>query len=132
MRAGQLYRLRLTLTLPADDTRRELTNKPLDITDYALLLDVPSGVTYKSTAVHPALKPWSLKNPKKQTGGDLLWEEVPMSQYASKAYKRTFKVTFRVAKDATSPLVFGASVWKDGVKLYDADPVIVTVASAWK
>lgn len=30
-----------------------------------------------------------------------------------------------MTKAATSPLVFGASVWKDDVKLYDASPVTV-------
>jgi hypothetical protein len=34
-------------------------------------------------------------------------------------------VTFKVGKMAASPLVFGASVWKGGVKLYDATPVTV-------
>ncbi len=137
VRAGKLYKLLVTLTLPADNARRELkfefnATKPavLDTFDYALLLVVPDGATYKRTAVKPALKPWSLKKPEVQTGGDLLWEEVPMSLYATQASTRTFYVTFRVAKDATSPLVFEASVWKDGSKLYDAAPVTVTVVGA--
>ena len=37
------------------------------------------------------------------------------------------QVVFKVSMGATSPLVFGASVWKDGTKLADAAPVEVTV-----
>ena len=37
------------------------------------------------------------------------------------------QVTFKVGKAATSPLVFGASVWKDGNKLADATGAPVTV-----
>lgn len=39
------------------------------------------------------------------------------------------QVTFAVSSDATSPLVFVASVWKDGTKLQTATPVQVTVTS---
>lgn len=35
------------------------------------------------------------------------------------------QVTFRIGTSATSPLTFGASVWKAGTKLYDATPVLV-------
>jgi hypothetical protein len=37
-------------------------------------------------------------------------------------------VTFKVRKTATSPLVFGASIWKGGVKLYDATGAPVTLS----
>lgn len=52
----------------------------LNSTTYALLLDVPGtgNVTYKRTSVRPWLKPAILKKPATQTGGDLLWADVPM------------------------------------------------------
>ena len=37
------------------------------------------------------------------------------------------QATFKISTGATSPLVFGASVWKAGTKLADAAPVQVTV-----
>lgn len=39
------------------------------------------------------------------------------------------QVVFKVNQGAMSPLVFGASVWKNGVKLRDAAPV--TVCACW-
>jgi len=39
------------------------------------------------------------------------------------------QVTFKLSADATSPLTFVASVWKDGTKLQTATPVVVTVTS---
>lgn len=36
------------------------------------------------------------------------------------------QVTFRVSKTASSLLVFGAWVWRDGTKLYDAAPVTLS------
>ena len=35
------------------------------------------------------------------------------------------QIAFKLGTAATSPLVFGASVWKGGVKLADATPVTV-------
>lgn len=45
----------------------------------------------------------------------------------SHPHSNSFQVTFKVNKAATSPLVFGASVWKDGNKLQDATPISVSV-----
>jgi len=39
------------------------------------------------------------------------------------------QVAFKVNADATSPLTFVASVWKDEVQLQTATPVQVTVTS---
>ena len=133
VKKGKLYTLLVTLTLPAAN-RRELKPSaltPVNTTDYALLIEVPNDASFKRVAVKPALKPFSLKKPELQAGsGDLLWPTVSMLQYAASDYTRTFKVTFRVAKNAASPLVFGASVWKGGIKLDDATPVSVSVESS--
>lgn len=40
------------------------------------------------------------------------------------------QVLFKVSKVAVSSLVFNASVWKGGVKLYDANPVTVSPGPA--
>lgn len=37
------------------------------------------------------------------------------------------QVVFKVNQGATSPLVFGASVWQNNVKLYDSAPISVSV-----
>lgn len=150
--------------LQAEDDGRELkgwgaaSHKPLNTTNYALLVTVPGGgaanVTYKRTRVAPRLKPASLKKPVVQSNGNLLWPTVPMPLYQNKNSTRKFKVrvchacdcimrlgidgrlirtprfapmqvVFRVGKSATSPLVFGASVWKDGVKIADSAPITV-------
>ena len=139
-------------------TKTSTDKHALNSTTYALLLETPDAddVTYKRTSVHPRLKPASLKKPEVQTGGDLLWSDVAMRMYASKPSKRTFKVrkirwggkrsklrllilsfsfhnlvqvTFKVKADATSPLTFVASVWKDDVQFQTATPVVVTVTS---
>jgi hypothetical protein len=100
VRFGRTYSLLVTLSLPAATVdRRKLTKASTDKhalnrTIYALLLDVPGtgSVTYKHTSVRPWLKPASLKRPATQTGGDLVWANVPMPLYASKTSTRTFKV----------------------------------------
>ena len=85
VRGGCKYRLLVTLTLPAasygrrlqgeEEEGRELKpaagsssmKKPLNTTDYALLMTVPGGgavnAAYKHTLVSPGMKPGSLKKP---------------------------------------------------------------------
>ena len=112
---GKFYSLRVTLTMPAlmldrrlvegEQDERELkggntaNKKPANTTDYALLVTVPAGgaanVVYKRTSARPGLKPAALKRPAVQENGDLLWARIPMPQYTSKAYTRTFKVMRR-------------------------------------
>jgi hypothetical protein len=86
------------LSLPAATGVAHHTDKhALNSTIYALLLEATGAndVTYKRTSVHPWLKPASLKAPATKTGGDLLWSNVAMPLYASKTFKRTFKVSRR-------------------------------------
>ena len=109
VKRGKIYSLQVTLTMPAptdgrrlvkEEEARELmggntaNKKPANTTDYALLVTVPTGgatnVVYRRTSVHPALKPASLRKPAVQQNGDLLWARVPIHQYTSKAFTRTF------------------------------------------
>ena len=73
---------------------RHANKHTLNSITYALLLEVPGTgkVTYKRTSVRPWLKPTNLKKPATQTGGELLWADVPMPLYANKNSTRTFKV----------------------------------------
>lgn len=66
----------------------------MSTTNYALLVTPPTGnaVSYRRTSVTPALKPGTLKKPKVQMNGGLLWASVPMPQYAAKNSTRTFLV----------------------------------------
>lgn len=76
------------------------SKKPLNTTDYALLVTVPAGdnqVTYRRSHVYPALKPVSLKKPTTQANFDLLWASMPMPRYMDKAYTRTFMVNNKEA-----------------------------------
>ena len=120
VRRGKAYALQVTLAMPAlvggrrlaaskekeeeeeeQQQQRELRGfkKPLNTTDYALLVTVPAGgaadVMYRRTVVRPGLKPAALKKPQVQGNGDLLWTRVPMPRYMDKAYTRTFKVRKR-------------------------------------
>ena len=97
VREGKLYALSVKLELPAAASiAAAASKKPLNSTDYALLVTVPAGgannVVYRRTSVRPALKPASLKKPVVQQNGDLLWARVPMPLYASKNSTRLFKV----------------------------------------
>lgn len=86
----------MTLTLPAVSPapHKQWGHKPINSTDYALLVAVPAGgaVTYRHTAIRPGLKPGTLKKPSLQSNGDLLWARVPTPLYQSKNATRTFKV----------------------------------------
>ena len=95
MRLGRIHSLLLTLSLPSATSVYSYAGKhALNSTTYALLLDVPGtgNIAYKRTSVRPWFKPASLKRPAIQTGGDLLWANVPMPLYAGKNSTRTFKV----------------------------------------
>jgi hypothetical protein len=122
---GMAYSLQVKLTMPALTPARRLVEeerelkgfntaqmnkKPLNTTNYALLVTVPAGgatnAVYRSTSVLPALKPASLKKPAVQQNGDLLWATVPMLRFTSKAYTRTFKASGMKGRDGSSSYVY--------------------------
>lgn len=97
-RRGSLYALQVRLTLPGSTNPAHAgSHKPINTTDYALLVTVPTGgaVTYKRAAVSPKPKPRSLARPTVQSSGNLLWPRVPMPLYWQKQSTRTFKVRGR-------------------------------------
>lgn len=102
--------------------------KPLDTTDYQLLVTAPAGFTHRATQADPKLEPTTLLRPELQGANTLLWPRVPLPQYADTRAVQVFRVVYTVTS-ATAPgkQSFTASIGRGGQKIHES----TTDVSMW-